>query len=131
MKYALRGYLLAGSSVLLTTLAQLTMKWGMTHLPHFGLSWFTSLILLDNKAALFLVGSGIAAYLLSMFCWLKALHHLPLNRAYPLLSVSYALVYLATALLPWYQESLSYSQTLGVILITFGIWLIISRTPEN
>ena len=31
MKYALRGYLLAGSSVLLTTLAQLTMKWGMIH----------------------------------------------------------------------------------------------------
>ena len=52
MKYALRGYLLAGSSVLLTTLAQLTMKWGMIHLPHFALSWFTSLILLENKAAL-------------------------------------------------------------------------------
>lgn len=131
MKYALRGYLLAGSSVLLTTLAQLTMKWGMIHLPHFGLNWFSSLILFDNKAALFLVGSGVAAYLLSMFCWLKALHHLPLNSAYPLLSVSYALVYLATALLPWYQETFTVPKTLGVILITFGVWLIISRSPNT
>jgi undecaprenyl phosphate-alpha-L-ara4N flippase subunit ArnF len=131
VKYALSGYLLAGSSVLLTTFAQLAMKWGMIHLPHFGLGWFTTLILLDSKSALFLVSCGIAAYLLSMFCWLKALHHLPLNRAYPLLSISYALVYLATALLPWYQESLSLSQTLGVILITFGVWLIISRSPHQ
>jgi undecaprenyl phosphate-alpha-L-ara4N flippase subunit ArnF len=131
VKYSLSGYLLAGSSVLLTTLAQLAMKWGMIHLPHFGLSWITSLMLLHSPAALLLVGSGIAAYLLSMFCWLKALHYLPLNKAYPLLSISYALVYLATALLPWYQESLSFSQTLGVILITLGVWLIISRKPER
>jgi Membrane transporters of cations and cationic drugs len=131
MKYSLSGYLLAGSSVLLTTLAQLTMKWGMTHLPPFELNWFTSLLLLNNLWALLLVGSGIAAYLLSMFCWLQALHHLPLNRAYPLLSVSYALVYLATAVLPWYQETFTAPKTVGVVLITLGVWLIISRSPNT
>lgn len=130
MTSSLRGYVLAAGSVLLTTAAQLTMKWGMTHLPHFSLDWFTSLSLLSHTSALFFVSCGVLAYLLSMICWLQALHYLPLNKAYPLLSISYALVYLATAILPWYQETFTTAKTLGVLLITLGVWLIVSR-PSN
>lgn len=131
MKQSLRGYSLAGGSVLLTTTAQLTMKWGMIHLPTLSLSWFTSLTLFAHVGALLLVCIGVTAYLLSMICWLQALHYLPLNRAYPLLSISYALVYLATAILPWYHESFTIIKTLGVTLITLGVWLIVSHPSDK
>jgi undecaprenyl phosphate-alpha-L-ara4N flippase subunit ArnF len=127
MKSVHTGYLLAAGSVLLTALAQLAMKWGMTHLPEaagFSADFIKTLL---HQGASWLVVGGILAYLLSMLCWLQALHHLPLNKAYPLLSLSYALVYLATALLPWFNESFTLAQTLGVLLISLGVWQVVAN----
>lgn len=53
-----------------------------------------------------------------------ALRYLPLNRAYPLLSLSYALVYLGAVLLPWFNEPATLLKTLGAGFILLGIWLI-------
>lgn len=63
-------------------------------------------------------------YALSLLAWMISLKFLPLNRAYPLLSMSYVLVYLATICLPWYDETLSVRKTLGIMLIICGIVLI-------
>ena len=88
----LTGLRLAGASVALVTYAQLAEKWGMAQLPppnyH---DWMRRSA---RAADAVLRGSRAAAYALSMGCWMGALGHLPLNRAYPLLGLSYALVYL-------------------------------------
>lgn len=122
-----QGYLYASASILLVSLAQLAMKWGMTHLPHSG-----ALRTLPPGAGvpLALVGLGIIGYGLSLLCWLKALAHLPLNKAYPLLSISYALVFAATACLPWFHEPVHAGQIAGIALITLGVWLIVSGKQE-
>lgn len=60
-----------------------------------------------------------------------ALRHLPLNRAYPLLSVSYALVYLAAVILPWFNESATLLKTLGTLFILFGVGLINSKSETK
>lgn len=127
----MKGYIWGSTSVLLVTLAQLLMKWGMTQIPLLSLASLaemTWLFLQPHWLVLLAVAAGIFAYALSMLCWFFALYYLPLNRAYPLLSVSYALVYLAAVLLPWFNEPVTLLKTLGTLFILFGVWLINSRS---
>jgi undecaprenyl phosphate-alpha-L-ara4N flippase subunit ArnF len=62
-----------------------------------------------------------------MLSWLLALRDLPLGRAYSLLSISYALVYLLAASLPLFHEDFSLSKSLGVALVILGVITINSR----
>lgn len=123
----MRGYAWGAGSVLLVTLAQLLMKWGMAQIPLMSFADMTPALLMHYCLPLLAVCGGIFGYALSMLCWFFALHHLPLNRAYPLLSVSYALVYLAAVILPWFNESATLLKTLGTLFILFGVWLINSK----
>lgn len=126
-----RGFAFAGGSVLLVSAAQLGMRWSMTRLPQ-PHQWLDALMSGDvSLAALAVVTAAILAYALSMLCWLMALRDVPLGRAYSLLSVSYALVYLLAASLPFFNESFSLSRTLGVALVILGVLTINSpRIPR-
>ncbi|MFC0227103.1 4-amino-4-deoxy-L-arabinose-phosphoundecaprenol flippase subunit ArnF [Serratia aquatilis] len=120
----MKGYAWGAASVLLVTMAQLLMKWGMVQIPLLSFSEVSLQLLSHYWLALLAVSGGIFGYALSMLCWFFALRYLPLNRAYPLLSVSYALVYLAAVILPWFNESATLLKTLGTLCILFGVWLI-------
>ncbi|CAM2887537.1 MULTISPECIES: 4-amino-4-deoxy-L-arabinose-phosphoundecaprenol flippase subunit ArnF [Pseudomonas] len=131
-----QGFALALGSVGLVSAAQLGMRWSMTRLPlpDAWLSAFNSNAI--DLGALGVVILAIIAYALSMVCWLGALKHLPLGRAYSLLSISYALVYLLAASLPVFNEHFSLSKTLGVALVILGVLVINSRrasvaSPRN
>lgn len=118
----MRGYVFALSSVLLVTLGQLLMKWGVSHFPvsHSLAESLTSL------PVIFIV-AGLVAYALSMGCWMLALAHLPLSRAYPMLSLSYVFVYCLAVVLPWYSDTWSAIRILGVGLVAFGVFLVNGR----
>ncbi|KIF60460.1 MULTISPECIES: 4-amino-4-deoxy-L-arabinose-phosphoundecaprenol flippase subunit ArnF [Pseudomonas] len=119
-----RGIVFALASVLLVSVAQLSMRWSMTRLPRPD-QWL-ALPSVDS-VALVVVLAAIFAYALSMLCWLAALRDLPLGRAYSLLSISYALVYLLAASLPLFNESFSFSKSLGVALVMLGVITINTR----
>ena len=122
-----RGIGFALGSVLLVSGAQLGMRWSMSHLP-LPTQWLA--VLESGAVDLLAVGvvlASILAYALSMLCWLLALRDLPLGRAYSLLSISYALVYLLAASLPLFNEPFSLSRTLGVALVILGVLIINSR----
>ncbi|MCU7247138.1 4-amino-4-deoxy-L-arabinose-phosphoundecaprenol flippase subunit ArnF [Pseudomonas koreensis] len=119
-----RGIFFALASVGLVSAAQLGMRWSMTRLPP-PEQWL-NLSHID-VAALAVVFTAIVAYALSMLCWLAALRDLPLGRAYSLLSISYALVYLLAASLPLFHETFSLSRSLGVALVMLGVITINSR----
>ncbi|WP_192561138.1 4-amino-4-deoxy-L-arabinose-phosphoundecaprenol flippase subunit ArnF [Pseudomonas gozinkensis] len=119
-----RGILFALASVLLVSVAQLSMRWSMTRLPRPD-QWLT--VQSVDSVALAVVLAAIFAYALSMLCWLAALRDLPLGRAYSLLSISYALVYLLAAGLPLFNESFSFSKSLGVALVMLGVITINTR----
>ncbi|MGV8859855.1 MAG: 4-amino-4-deoxy-L-arabinose-phosphoundecaprenol flippase subunit ArnF [Pseudomonas sp.] len=131
-----RGLALAVGSVLLVSSAQLGMRWSMTRLPS-PAQWIDAVS--DGTlapAAVAVVGASILAYALSMLCWLGALRDLPLSRAYSLLSISYALVYVLAASLPFFNEHFSALKTLGVALIILGVITINSQrnsvaSPRN
>ncbi|WP_413529845.1 4-amino-4-deoxy-L-arabinose-phosphoundecaprenol flippase subunit ArnF [Rahnella inusitata] len=127
----MKGYLWGGASVLLVTVAQLLMKWGMVQIPWFSLSDINILFIQNHLSALTAVLFGLCGYALSMACWFFALRVLPLNRAYTLLSLSYALVYVAAVTLPWFNESISLTKTLGGMLILTGVWVIHSKPAKN
>lgn len=124
------GFALALGSVALVSSAQLGMRWAMTRLPA-PLDWLNALEALDTSLLpmLGVLFCAVLAYALSMLCWLGALKFLPLGRAYSLLSISYALVYLGAALLPGFGESLSLFKTLGVGLVIAGVLAINSPRP--
>ena len=127
----MKGYLWGGASVLLVTLAQLLMKWGMVQIPWISLSQITIVFVQNHLSALTAVFFGLCGYVLSMGCWFFALRVLPLNRAYTLLSLSYALVYIAAVALPWFNESFSLTKTLGGLLILSGVWVIHSKPSKK
>lgn len=122
-----RGVTYAVTSVALVSAAQLAMRWGMKSLPSID-TWPASagdFSLLPVAIVLL----GILGYGASLACWLGALAHLPLNRAYSLLSLSYPLVYLGAALLPGLGGTLSTGKSLGVFLVVSGVILINARRP--
>ncbi|NKF25074.1 4-amino-4-deoxy-L-arabinose-phosphoundecaprenol flippase subunit ArnF [Pseudomonas sp. BGM005] len=119
-----RGIFFALASVLLVSGAQLSMRWSMTRLPRPD-QWLAMPSV--DSVALAVVLAAIFAYALSMLCWLAALRDLPLGRAYSLLSISYALVYLLAASLPLFNESFSFSKSLGVALVMLGVITINTR----
>jgi undecaprenyl phosphate-alpha-L-ara4N flippase subunit ArnF len=118
-----RGITFALGSVLLVSAAQLAMRWSMSRLPQ-PEQWLSAPI---DLSAVAVVLAAILAYALSMFCWLLALRDMPLGRAYSLLSISYALVYLLAASLPLFNETFSLSKSLGVTLVILGVITINSR----
>ncbi|WP_260958542.1 4-amino-4-deoxy-L-arabinose-phosphoundecaprenol flippase subunit ArnF [Pseudomonas citri] len=115
-----RGILFALGSVALVSAAQLGLRWSMSRLP-LPSAWPGTSV---DPLALAVVLLGICAYALSMLSWLLALRDLPLGRAYSLLSISYALVYLLAAALPAFNETFSLSKSLGVALVILGVLTI-------
>ncbi|AYY80404.1 MULTISPECIES: 4-amino-4-deoxy-L-arabinose-phosphoundecaprenol flippase subunit ArnF [Proteus] len=126
----MKGYLWAIGSALLVTVAQLLLKFGMSGLPDLQLEkqWFDFSWLWANITPLSIVFSGLVGYVLSMVCWLFTLRIIPLNKAYPLISLSYVFVYILAVILPWFQETPSWTKTAGVAFIMVGVWLISQKT---
>lgn len=111
----MKGYGLALCSVLLVSLAQLLLRAAMLHFPAFnGEFW-------QQPQPLVLLFIGLSAYALSMLCWMLALRQLALSRLYPLLSISYVLVWLAAISLPMFDEPFRWSSLAGVGLIAAGL----------
>ena len=123
-----RGLTYAVTSVALVSGAQLAMRWSMRTLP--GLETLPASAGDFALLPLAVLSFGVLGYGASLVCWLGALASLPLNRAYSLLSLSSALVYLGAALLPGLGGSLSVGKTLGVLLVISGVILVNARrTP--
>nr|WP_310606364.1 4-amino-4-deoxy-L-arabinose-phosphoundecaprenol flippase subunit ArnF [Buttiauxella brennerae] len=118
------GYFWALMSVLLVSCAQLMMKWAMVTLPPVGQrDAFISAFVSVSPGAVVLV-IGLFAYVFSMGCWFMALRRVALSKAYPLLSLSYVLVWGAAIWLPWLHEHFSTGKLVGVSVIFMGLLLV-------
>lgn len=118
------GLLWGLCSVVITSAAQLSLGFAMTRLPPLQQlpRFISALLTLDTSViALF---AGLAGYLLSVFCWHKALHQLALSKAYALLSLSYVLVWVASLTLPGWQGTFSFTALMGVLCIMAGLMVI-------
>ncbi|CAK7047518.1 4-amino-4-deoxy-L-arabinose-phosphoundecaprenol flippase subunit ArnF [Providencia huaxiensis] len=127
-----KGYLWVLGSALLVTVAQLSLKAGVVELPSFtlGWHWLQADWLLANFVSLSIIFIGLVCYALSMLCWLFALKYIALNKAYPLISLSYVFVYILAVLLPWFNEPATWLKAAGIAFILLGVWLISRPTKQ-
>jgi undecaprenyl phosphate-alpha-L-ara4N flippase subunit ArnF len=132
MKTLYPNYLCMAASIVLSSSAQLFMKAGMVLLSNAspGSGWM-EVITADNIEAVTWVSSGLLCYAFSLFCWMYAISRLELSFAYPMLSLSYVLVYLLAAHWPLLGEELSPIRGAGIATIIFGFYLISRSKSKN
>jgi undecaprenyl phosphate-alpha-L-ara4N flippase subunit ArnF len=78
----------------------------------------------ERRAALGWAVAGLAAYGVSLLCWLVVLRRYRLSHAYPLLALSYVLVYLGATQWGRLHEAPSAARTAGTLLIVCGVALV-------
>jgi undecaprenyl phosphate-alpha-L-ara4N flippase subunit ArnF len=113
------------ASILLGSGAQLMIKLGINSLPA-----DLGTILADPGLALGLILLGLAGYGISLLLWMMALAKYELSFAYPMLSISYILVYLGAVLLPQLQETVSLAKTIGILMIVVGV-VFVTRSKSR
>lgn len=129
-------WLLVAASVVLSAIGQLCMKVGMLGLAAAGVAAGSSIAigeLLVSPPVLWTV-AGLAAYASSMLVWLGVLTRLALSHAYPLLSISYVLVYVGATHWQRLAETATPARTAGTVLIALGVALVCasgSRPPPK
>jgi undecaprenyl phosphate-alpha-L-ara4N flippase subunit ArnF len=105
-------------AVLASAVAQLLLKTGVT-------------LLSGNPSGLWWVAGGLACYAVSLLAWLKALTRLPLSVAYPMLGISYILVYVGAMASPLLAEAFTPARAAGVLLVTCGAALVSASTDSR
>jgi undecaprenyl phosphate-alpha-L-ara4N flippase subunit ArnF len=120
------GAVCLGASIVLSALGQLGMKAGMQSLKlaraggdiAWSAMWSPPL-----REALLFTAAGLAAYGLSLLAWLAVLVRYRLSYAYPLLALSYVLVYAGATQWPALAEAATPQRTVGTLLILAGVAL--------
>lgn len=128
-----QAIMLLACSVVLSACAQLLMKAGMLALPHAdagGLMQLLQTAIGDVTISGF-IGAGLLCYALSMLAWLLALTGYRLSIAYPMLGVSYVLVYLGAVLWERIGEPFSLLRSAGIVLVLIGVVLVNSRDETH
>jgi drug/metabolite transporter (DMT)-like permease len=109
------------TTVLLDIIGQIWFKLGLNRLPekkasdHFGIFWkrvFSSPLL----------WAGIGAYAVELGLWLAVLANAPLSFVFPLASLSYVGVLVASRVV--LKEMVSARRWAGALLITLGVTLV-------
>lgn len=106
---------------------QILMKNGMSQVGQIGglanlFNFKTALTIFTNPFVL----SGFALYAISSFLWLGAMSLLNVSSMYPLLSLGYVLVAVASSI--FLGEHITLFRWLGIVLIVFGCFLTL-QTP--
>ena len=131
-----KGIIFVLCSVVLSACAQLFMKSGMLELAnsgglqiaHFGMERFFETAF---QAALLWVCVGLVSYAVSMLFWMAALARYELSLAYPMLSLSYVLVYIGAVVWPRFNETVTMLRTGGIVLIVIGVILVTRSKSRN
>jgi undecaprenyl phosphate-alpha-L-ara4N flippase subunit ArnF len=107
-------------SIIASALAQLFMKAGMVALRT---QIDTAGSLMDSGAVAWVIG-GLICYGISLVAWLRVLSAYPLSFAYPLLGISYLLVFSGAVIWPRLGEPFSTSRLIGSLLVVAGVMLV-------
>jgi undecaprenyl phosphate-alpha-L-ara4N flippase subunit ArnF len=100
-------------SIVSSAIAQLLLKIGVSLSP------------VDSPGIWWILG-GLIAYGVSLFAWLNVLARMPLSFAYPLVSLSYVLVYAGAVASPFLAEALTPMRAAGVVLVACGAAIVSS-----
>jgi drug/metabolite transporter (DMT)-like permease len=118
------SWIYVGVSLILTAYGQLVVKWRVMrrgHLPaglHGKIHFFSGL-LLDPWVLTAMFATFIAA-----LCWMAAMSHLELSRAYPFAALSFATVLILSGVL--LGEDITPAKIVGVAIVIVGLVVSVS-----
>lgn len=117
------NYLLIFVTILAATLSQIIIKYGQSTL-YFPKSWALKEIFLMVIKNLFnpYVVSSIFVFLIGALAWVLVIQKIKLSVAYPFMSLSYVLIFLASYFL--FRESINIYQVIGMLLLVTGFIFI-------
>jgi len=116
-------YLVVLASVVLTALAQIALKAGMSTPAIKQIADETNISALIGAIARSpAIFAGFALYGLSVVLWLFVLSRLDVSRAYPFVGLGVVVTMILGYLL--LGEPLSFHKVLGTILVAGGVWLV-------
>jgi undecaprenyl phosphate-alpha-L-ara4N flippase subunit ArnF len=115
------GLLALTASIVLSAVGQLCMKVGMQRMH----------VVAADDVAMMWTTIGLASYVLSLAAWLVVLIRYPLSYAYPLLGLSYVLVYIGATQWPELAEPITTLRTAGTICVIAGVALVSWRATSD
>lgn len=102
-------------SIFIGAVGQVGLKYGAMRLPDTGSLW-------EKATAAWPLFAGLALYGVSTLLWIYALRTVALSYAYPLISLGYVLVFIASYFI--FQEPIGLLRLAGLVLILSGIVLV-------
>jgi len=124
--------LLLSLSIILSACAQLLMKASMILLHGVVYTDLSALQLIaENKTAFAWLVVGLGCYAVSMLSWMFALIKYELSFAYPLLGLTYILVYLGAVYWQQIGEQMSWQRTVGIMLILIGVVFVNRKSTKD
>lgn len=115
----MQGYILLGIAIITTVLSQLLFKQGMLVLGNINFSLPNLLSLSINVLRNPFLLTGLFFYGISFLLWLIVLSKMKLSVVYPITSINFVLVILASYFL--FGERLSSMQYAGILIIILGV----------
>lgn len=112
------------SSIILGAGGQLMFKAAARSLPSVSDAGVLRLVIAMFTTPLVL--AGFACFLVSSVLWIAALRSVPLSVAYPMVALSYIIIFTGSYFL--FGETLSWRHWLGALLIVMGILLVTWRS---
>jgi drug/metabolite transporter (DMT)-like permease len=109
-------------SIVLGASGQLMFKGASRGLPSFSELGLAKLLMTMFTTPLIIC--GFACFFISALMWIVAIKNVPLSVAYPMVALSYVIIFTGSALL--YGEAISWKHAAGAALIIGGILLITS-----
>lgn len=114
------NYLLVLFSVSLAVVAQLLMKQGMNLFGKFPMSQI-GVNIIPMVLNPFVLG-GFVLFGISSIVWLAVLSRMQLSLVYPMVSLAYVAVAIASVI--FFKENVSIVRWAGILVICFGVFLI-------
>lgn len=112
-------------TVILAVAGQLLLKKSMIEFGPINLTTGNLFPLIFDLFTKPLILFGLSLYGIGTIFWLAALSNVELSYAYPMISVSYVLIFLFSWI--FFHEHISLTRILAMVIIVFGVYLI-SRT---
>ena len=122
MTPTLRAIVLLLCAVSISAVAELALKHGMTQVGVLSFTpreFFPALV--RSFTNVFVV-AGFALAFVSAIFWISVLSRVPLSYAYPMLSLSYAVVVFLSWLI--FKEQVSLLRIVGVAVVCLGVFLV-------
>lgn len=116
-------YFFVAGTVIFAALGQMVLKLGASSLSYpteWSLESFAKAFV-SNFFNIYIVISVAFAFCSAGF-WVLVVQKIPLNKAYPFMSLNYVLVYFLSWI--FFKESLSFISLVGLSFVFFGLYLL-------